>query len=524
MKKIKNFISSVSRRISIKWNVFFSFIAITALLLGILWVLQIVMLDKIYSYIKTENLKKDVETIISSLSDDNYIETLDEFTRVNELSIMIVDEKFNIHHSKIAMPMSKLSDLRSQLTSGEKYEISVIFDDVVNAPGGAASSVYVTFGGGLRRWTKENFNYGFSQKPEKQEKLEDFEEKKNELLGAIHRHTPPSRSLVYSKMITLSDGNTGLIMIESLLTPVSATVETLSSIFGIVAVVMIILSLIIALCVSTFITRPIRKINNTAKQLAKGDYSVKFKGDSYKEIAQLNDTLNVTAVELSRVENLRRELLANVSHDLRTPLTMIIGYSEVMRDIPGENTPENIQVIIDESARLSSLVNDLLDNSKLQAGTMPFKKDTYNLTDSIIGIVSRYEKMVSAEGFNFHFDYDDNVYINADENRISQVICNLLNNAINYSGSEKKVVIRQIKNGKRIRIEVIDTGVGIAKEDLPYIWDRYYKVDKTHKRGQIGTGLGLSIVKSLLELHNADYGVTSTLGEGSVFWFEVVAE
>ena len=200
---------------------------------------------------------------------------------------------------------------------------------------------------------------------------------------------------------------------------------------------------------------------------------------------------------------------------------MIIAYAEVMRDLPGENTPENVQVVIDEAARLTNLVNDMLDMSKLQAGVMVKNAEIYNLTESIETVLERYNKLKEQEGYVIEFDYDRKVYVDADEYKIFQVIYNLINNAINYTGTDKTVRVRQKVVEDRVRIEVEDSGEGIAKEDLPYVWDRYYKVDKTHKRSVMGTGLGLSIVKNILELHDAAYGVWSEEGKGSIFWFEL---
>ena len=269
------------------------------------------------------------------------------------------------------------------------------------------------------------------------------------------------------------------------------------------------------------VSSPIVSINEAAKELAKGNYDVSFKGSGYQEIQELTDTLNYASKELSKVEGLRRDLIANISHDLRTPLTMITGYGEVMKDIPGENTPENIQIIIDEATRLTSLVNDILDISRFESKTQELSLSMLNITSLIREILLRYNKLTEREGYNFSFNYEEDVFVEGDELKLSQVIYNLINNAITYTGSDKEIVVSQEVKEGFVTIKVIDTGEGIPEEDIPLIWDRYYKVKKTHKRAQVGTGLGLSIAKEILLMHKADFGVESTLGEGSCFWFKL---
>ena len=192
-----------------------------------------------------------------------------------------------------------------------------------------------------------------------------------------------------------------------------------------------------------------------------------------------------------------------------------------MRDLPGENTPENLQVIIDETRRLTALVNDLLDLSKLQSGSAPFRPEKINLTQCIREILSRYAKLVDADGFHIVFEADTDAYVSGDELHLSQVLYNLINNAIDFTGEDKTVRIRQTVHNGTVRIEVIDSGSGIEPDKLKDIWERYYKVDKEHRRFRVGTGLGLSIARSVLEEHQARYGVESTLGKGSVFWFSL---
>ncbi|MBQ1507395.1 MAG: HAMP domain-containing histidine kinase [Ruminococcus sp.] len=333
-----------------------------------------------------------------------------------------------------------------------------------------------------------------------------------------------TQNMVYSDIIPLADGSECFLIITSSITPLTNTVDIIKSQLIIVSIVFVLLAILFSIYASRRIAKPISRTTTSAKELAKKNYDVDFNAVGYLEVEELNETLNYAKSELAATEKLQRELIANISHDLRTPLTMITGYGEVMRDLPGENTPENIQIIIDEASRLSTLVNDLLDLSKLQSGAIKVEKRRFCLTDSVKDIFKRYSKLIEQDGYNITFDYTENVCVMADELRISQVIYNLVNNAVNHCGDDKTVIVTQrlMKNGT-VRIEVTDHGEGIPADKLEYIWDRYYKVDKEHKRGVIGTGLGLSIVKSILDSHNAHYGVKSTLGKGSTFWFEIAA-
>jgi signal transduction histidine kinase len=269
------------------------------------------------------------------------------------------------------------------------------------------------------------------------------------------------------------------------------------------------------------VSNPIEKINDSAKVLSRGNYNVSFDGSGYKEIRELSDTLNYASKELSKVEGLRKELIANVSHDLRTPLTLIGGYAEAMRDLPDENTSENAQIIIDETNRLTTLVNDMLDISKLQSNMQVLNISLFNLTDSLKKSISNMCELLKKDGYTIDFVFNEDVIIEGDESKISQAFYNLLINAVNYSGADKKIKISQILKKDSVKIEVSDTGEGIPEKDLPYIWDRYYKSDKSHKRALTGTGLGLSIVKSIIYMHNGSYGVESKEGDGSTFWFEL---
>lgn len=336
-----------------------------------------------------------------------------------------------------------------------------------------------------------------------------------------------AESIIFTKLTDCeSRGTEVAVMLNATVSPVTSTVRTLQTELIIISAVMILLAVLLSFILARRVAGPIVRINESAKQLAAGNYNADFSAGGYREIAELSDTLSYAASELSKTGTLQRELIANISHDLRTPLTMITGYAEIMRDLPGENTPENVQIIIDEAQRLTSLVNDVLDISKFQSGIQTLEREDFDLTATVREVIGRFGKLTDAQGYTIHFDCGCNVVVNADRNRILQVIYNFINNALTHCGEDKTVTVTQRlvtrpDGSCAARIEVTDSGDGIAKEDIPYIWDRYYKVDKLHKRAQTGSGLGLSIVKSILELHNAAYGVNTEQGKGSTFWFEL---
>jgi signal transduction histidine kinase len=324
-----------------------------------------------------------------------------------------------------------------------------------------------------------------------------------------------------TKEFIMANGQTVSLTFYAIITPVEATVSTLRVQLYIIIGIMFLCSIVLAGIIARRISKPIEEINESAKVLASGNYDTHFAGHGFLEIKELSDTLNTAAAELSQVDNLRRELMANISHDLRTPLALIYSYAEMMHDFPGEVTPEQSETIMNETKRLTSLVNDVLDASRLETGDTNLRLSTYNLTESINDTVLRTAELVKKDGYSILFEYESEVYVIADEIKITQAFYNLLTNAIHYCVEDKNIIVRQGVTDGKVKISVIDCGDGITPENLPHIWDRYYKVNKKHKRAITGTGLGLSIVKKIIELHDGTYGVISDPGKGSTFWFEL---
>ncbi len=339
--------------------------------------------------------------------------------------------------------------------------------------------------------------------------------------GRFDRHDLRPETITKVHEYVLDDGSKISLTFYAMITPVESTVSTLQMQLIIITGIMVILAIMLAIIISKHISNPIAQINKGAKALATGNYETEFHGKGYLEIKELSDTLNTAAMELSKVDRLRRELIANVSHDLRTPLAFIYSYAEMMHDFPDEVTPDQSQIIMDEAKRLTSLVNDMLDISLLEAGAAKLSKADYNLTESLRGTVSRMNELVKNHGYKLDFEYSEDISVFADEIKITQAFYNLLLNAISHSGDDKTVTVRQSVADDYVKIEVIDHGEGIKQTDLLYIWERYYKVDKKHKRPIIGTGLGLSIVKKVVEMHDGRYGVESEEGKGSIFWFSL---
>ncbi len=177
---------------------------------------------------------------------------------------------------------------------------------------------------------------------------------------------------------------------------------------------------------------------------------------------------------------------------------------------------------MDEATRLTSLVNDVLDVSKLENGMEGLNLSSFSLTLCVETTVKRMNGMLASDGYEISFEAEEEICVNADKSKIDRAFYNLLINAVNYTGDSKKIHVEQTTGEHAVRISVTDSGEGISPEELPAIWDRYYKSAKPHRRGVTGTGLGLSIVKKIVELHGGRYGVESTLGYGSTFWFELL--
>ena len=317
------------------------------------------------------------------------------------------------------------------------------------------------------------------------------------------------------------------IFISTSLIPLDSTINIIEQQLIVVSIVVLLLSIVVAYFVSKRLSLPITKISKAAKLISKGKLKTKFETTSdIKELVDLTNALNDMKDELSKTEELQKDLMANVSHDLKTPLTMIKAYAELILDIninDKEKCKNNLTIIIEEVNRLNNLVNDILALTKVENDLDKLDISSFDLIKLIEKIVKQHNIYVIKDGYSIEFIHDNikELVIEADKKKIEQVIYNLLNNALNYTGEDKKVIIKVEENDKDYTIMVIDSGKGIDKKEIDHIFDRYYRSKKNHKRYVYGTGLGLSIVKNILLLHNFDYGVTSKKNKGTTFYFKI---
>ena len=292
-----------------------------------------------------------------------------------------------------------------------------------------------------------------------------------------------------------------------------------------IAVFVFILAFAVSSAVSGWLTKPISEMREKANLLAQGDFGVDFHGSDYgEEMSELAESLNFARDELSKADSMQKELIANVSHDFKTPLTMIKAYASMIAEISGENPEKrkkHAQVIVDEADRLALLVSDVLELSKMQSGIAEMRLTSVDMSAYTQEILDKFAYLRETKGYVFVADVEEGLVAYVDELKIGQALYNLIGNAVNYTGEDKTVFVTLKKlDESKFRFSVRDTGEGIAPEEISSIWERYYRSKESHKRPVSGTGLGLSIVKTVLQKHGFVFGVESKEGEGSTFFVE----
>ncbi len=291
----------------------------------------------------------------------------------------------------------------------------------------------------------------------------------------------------------------------------------------VLSAVLLCAALLLSALLSRLFSRPILRVTEAARELAAGHYDVSVPVTTKDEIGQLTGALNELGVELGKTEELRRELIANVSHELRAPLTIIRGYAETVRDVTWPNEQkrtEQLNAICEESARLGALVSDILDYSKLQSGAEVMHPESFSGEDALGELVQRFALAAGKRDVALELSCPGG-QIRFDRGQFTQVMNNLLDNAVHHAKSRSRIRVSCEARGNCIRISVENQGEPIPAEELPKIWDRYHRAPQHGEAGGLGTGLGLAIVKSILERHGVAYGAESDETR-TVFWFDTM--
>ncbi|HWR45378.1 sensor histidine kinase [Sporomusa sp.] len=313
--------------------------------------------------------------------------------------------------------------------------------------------------------------------------------------------------------------------------PLSEFDSFLSRIYWYIAAagtVVVLITIFIANYLSAGIIRPLKSMQAVASAMAGGDYSVQANIDTHDEVGDLSQSLNSLATALKdfvrktdKTDKLRRDFVANVSHELRTPLTIMRGYNEALLD---GTISEPIQVakyhrvMRDEAVRLEKLINELLDLSQLEAQTATLETEQVSLAEIIDNIVTLFKQRSTEKGVTLRADIAEHLPdINGNGDRLTQLVLILLDNALKFTPAGGIITASLTAAGRSLILTIADTGIGIPPEDLPYIWERFYKADKSHTRTGGGTGLGLAIAREIINLHGAEVEVSSTPGERTVF-------
>ena len=323
---------------------------------------------------------------------------------------------------------------------------------------------------------------------------------------------------IYAKM---ADDNS-MFIASTRITPISATRIIITEQLIFISIFAIVIGFVFTFVASRSLSNPLEVLTAQAAQLSRGNLDVEFTGKGYSEVEKLAITLSEAEKDIKSSDEYRRSLTANVSHDLKTPLTIIKSYAEMVRDLCGDNKEkrdEALQIIIDESDRLADLVSDVLMLSKLESGSLKLEIKELDLSTLLRQCLSRFEVMKN-DGYVINIDIDDNSIVDADEKKMNAVFYNLIGNAINYSGDKKTIDVSLKKNNYIATFSVTNYGSPIDIDKQKKIWDEYYRDENSHRRNTVGTGLGLSICKTVFELHKLDYGVDSN-EEKTTFFFKI---
>ncbi|MGE5677969.1 MAG: ATP-binding protein [Pseudomonadota bacterium] len=491
----------MKRSYGISFKLWASIITMTVGLLTFILIFQTEFLNDFYYEQEREQLEKDCIRLSSYVARGQYNFTIPYYSvmrRVNDI-IIITDREGKITYVE-GTNQYKMGDY-----FGIKYLSKIMNGENVHEKNKMIRNPYSV-------WPKE-MDALLVGVPVK--KLVNYYADDKQAMGGTHYGVEVKKSEISE-----------VIYLITTLEYMQTTIDAIRNQFIYIFIISIILASAMSYFLSQSFSRPLKLINNVALEISKGNYETKINLRSSREIKELGDTMNNLAKQLSRVEQIRREFIANVSHEIRTPLSYLQGYSEVLIDDLVETEADRkkyLNIIMDETVRLKSMVNEILQLSQIEAGHIQLQQQPFSMEAMIKRTIDKLLPYASKRNIAIKMTYtsEDVLTCFGDENRIKQVMINLLSNAIKHSHDDGNILINAYRQGDNIHVSIKDFGEGIPVEDLPFIWDRFYTVDKNNSESS--TGLGLAIAKNIIEAHGCEITATSVYGEGSEFSFYLPA-
>ena len=468
----------------VRFNIFISFFFFSIAIVSLIGLLITTSIKPYYRNIKLENVEYLSNQIINNIINNDYI---DDNKLKDTLSMTINNDACIVIYNDEGTNIYSLDGLGQEC----------IFNQYINI-------------------NDTNFIPSNNGKP----LLLDYNDNYSKVLNSP---ISSSEMIIYGKLINANYANYYL-FINTPLEPIESITSFILNQFGLITFIVIVIAIIISLFMSSRISKPIELMKRSANKLSKGNYDTYFESKSFNELNDLADTLNQATEKLSSIDELRRDLIANISHDIKTPLTMIKGYTEMVKDISWSNDikrDEHLNNILNEVNYLDKLVVDMQDLTKMEVGYVVLNRSNFDISNLIYDLINSFSVLLAQNNIELKVNVRKNIICYGDELKLSRVIYNFISNAIKYSKENGLIIINLTTSEQSILFEVIDNGIGISKEDLGQVWERYFKIDKQFSRDIDSTGLGLAISKAILVAHKAKYGVDSKIKKGSRFYFEL---
>lgn len=467
---------------SFRFKLWMYFVLFTALIFTVLWLLQTVFLQSFYNAMLIGNTRSAAEKIVAAAGDNSVDALVDELAHHNSMLVFITDENGEILYT--SDEFKGIHAKRRGMEDETPRRVELKREDVY-------------------RMLPDGY--------------EDFLSKLREGGGVTELQT--DGLYIYGAYVDYYNYSGKAVLY------VGTTIDTVGPSVSIISVQLVwvtVLSLISGFVMSWFIARrfanPVSRLSEKAKHLGQKDYSGDFKKGFCSELDELSTTLDDTNTQLNRSRDFQMELLANVSHDLRTPVTMIKGYAEMIRDISWEDEQQcqkDLAVVIKEADRLTALVNEIMEYSELQTDTVRVDLVPVDLSRLVRKSADSFATLYKPEGILLEQEVEDGVTVSGSSSRLERALFNLMDNAFRHTGSDKRICVSlSVKDGKA-RLKVTDFGQGIDEADLPHIWDRYYT--SRQRKGKGVSGLGLAIVRQVTQMHHGTCDVSTRQGKGSTF-------